>query len=229
MTDTVAVPRRRAPLRNTLGEVVEVADDELGAPRASNAGRLVVVSGQTIASAWGNTTYDQTCQVFATSADRTNQWPAPLEGAMSWLADSGTPWQYRAGAWHGVPLGFVASVVGPATQVDCAATPVTVISMPAPLVAGRYYRVSAQALLSQQNAVGTPLAQLVDSATYTPGIRVVYWSNLAVTVAASGSGVWTFAATSSGSVTFSIKGSANTGTARFSVNASQITVEDIGS
>ena len=140
MTDTAPPPRgawRRAPLRNTLGEVVEVVDDDQGR-RATAPGRLVVVSGQTIASAWGNTTYDQTTQVFATAADRSNQWPAPNDGAMSYLADTGTPWQYRAGAWHGIPLGYMASGYGPVGgNIDCTTAAIRpCAALPCPLCQG---------------------------------------------------------------------------------------------
>ena len=96
MTDTAV---QRGLLRNALGEVVPVVTDDEGVIRAAAPnGRLIVAPGQTIASAWGNTTYDQTVQTYANAADRTNQWPAPNEGAVSWLMDSHSPWIYRGGA-----------------------------------------------------------------------------------------------------------------------------------
>lgn len=192
-------------------------------------GRLTVAAGQTISSSWGNTTFDQTMQAFASASDRTNQWPSPNEGAQSWLLDSHTPWIYRAGAWHGLPLGYLGSVVGPATQTDCGATATTVLSVPVAVTAGRRYRVSAQTLASQQTATGNPVANLVDSAGYIVAVRVFFAIGLAVGNAITGSAVVSLAATTTATVTFSVTASSSAGVIRFGASQSQLTVEDIGS
>jgi hypothetical protein len=87
--------RRRAPqapaqLVNVRGEVIS--------PRAA-AGRVQVAPGQTIASTWGNQTWDQSVNVFATPADRDQQWPAPLDGAAAFTLDTATLWLRQAGQW----------------------------------------------------------------------------------------------------------------------------------
>ena len=193
-------------------------------------GRLSVAAGQTISSAWGNTTFDQSMQVFASVADRANQWPAPNEGAQSYLMDSHTPWIFRSGAWHGLPMGYVGSVVGPATQTDCGATATTVMSVPIAVVAGRRYRVSAQALASQQTATGNPVANIADTGGYVPGtVRVFFAIGLTGGTAITGSAVYSLLATSTATVTFSLTGNSSAGVCRFGASQSQLTVEDIGS
>jgi hypothetical protein len=64
-------------------------------------GRKTVVAGQVIDPvAWGNPLWDQSVQTFASAADRTSQFPAPKQGAVTWLEDlkvmqvfDGTTWQ----------------------------------------------------------------------------------------------------------------------------------------
>lgn len=229
MTDTAAPPRgawRRAPLRNTLGEVVEVVDDDQGAPRATAPGRLVVVSGQTIASAWGNTTYDQTTQVFATAADRANQWPAPNDGAMSYLADTGTPWQYRAGAWHGVPMGYIASGTGPAATTDCPAAGAVVASINPVLVAGRRYRISVEGYGTQILAVGNSTMRLVFGVGYT---YLTYTAAAPVSSLVMCNGLVVWLASANGPTPFSANGLATAGAMRIQANVIVMTCEDIGS
>ena len=65
-------------------------------------GHVVVGPGQTIASDWGNTVWNQSVQTFASAADRTNQWPNPTEGSLSWLDDVDALQIYRAGVWGSV-------------------------------------------------------------------------------------------------------------------------------
>jgi hypothetical protein len=63
-------------------------------------GRKTVVVGQVIApTAWGNPLWDQSVQTFTGAADRTAQFPAPKQGAVTWLEDvkrlevfTGTAW-----------------------------------------------------------------------------------------------------------------------------------------
>ena len=62
-------------------------------------GRKTVAPGQVVSSDWGNTVWDQSVQVFASSADRATQYPNPHEGATSWLEDVKRLDVYAAGAW----------------------------------------------------------------------------------------------------------------------------------
>jgi hypothetical protein len=75
-----------------------VTSTDTPTPRAAT-GRLVVSSGDEIVTAWGNTTFDQTMEVFASAADRDTQWPTPHDGAVAYTLDTQTPWLRRSGAW----------------------------------------------------------------------------------------------------------------------------------
>jgi hypothetical protein len=67
-------------------------------PRAAT-GRLTVNPGDTIVSTWGNTTFDQTMEVFDTAAARDSQWATPHDGALAYTLDTQTAWLRRSGAW----------------------------------------------------------------------------------------------------------------------------------
>ena len=102
-------------LRNAAGDPVAVVSDGDGNLRASSpTGRLVVAPGQTIASAWGNSVWDQSVNHFANAGDRANQWPAPNPGALSFRADAGVLEMWNGTAWVGLALGLV----GTATLTD---------------------------------------------------------------------------------------------------------------
>lgn len=111
--------RQRA--RAEARPVLNAAGEDISAQAAT--GRLIVSPGDTIASLWGNTTYDQTMQVFLNNLDRDTQWPTPHDGAMCFTVDTGTAWLRRSGAWAlvmpiGGPRGLVASAQGPPTGTD---------------------------------------------------------------------------------------------------------------
>jgi hypothetical protein len=63
-------------------------------------GRLTVNPGDKVASTWGNTTFDQTMEVFASASQRDAQWPTPHDGAVCYTIDVQLPWVRRAGAWQ---------------------------------------------------------------------------------------------------------------------------------
>jgi hypothetical protein len=88
------------PLRNMAGELLEAV-----ALAGTPTGRIQVSPGQTIASTWGNTDWDQTVQCFASNADRDNQYPAPHDGALAYTADTATVWKYAGTGWHALPGG----------------------------------------------------------------------------------------------------------------------------
>lgn len=70
------------------------------APRAAPVGRLTVNSGDDILASWGNTTFDQTTECFASNTDRDTQWPSPHDGAACYTVDTATCWVRRAGVWQ---------------------------------------------------------------------------------------------------------------------------------
>lgn len=73
-------------------------------PRAAT-GRLTVAPGDTVASVWGNTTFDQTMECFATAGDRDTQWPTPHDGALAYTLDTQTAWLRQTGVWNPMPAG----------------------------------------------------------------------------------------------------------------------------
>ena len=79
------------PVHNAAGREVT--------PGQQAAGRLIVAPGDTVASVWGNTTYDQTMQVFLNPLDRDTQWPSPHDGATCYTVDTGTAWIRKSGVW----------------------------------------------------------------------------------------------------------------------------------
>lgn len=69
-------------------------------------GRKTVVVGQVIDPvAWGNPLWDQSVQTFASAADRTAQFAAPLKGAVTWLDDVKLLEVYDGVAWRQIPYG----------------------------------------------------------------------------------------------------------------------------
>jgi hypothetical protein len=88
-------------------------------PRAAT-GRLTVNPGDQIVSTWGNTTFDQTMEVFDTAAQRDAQWATPHDGALAYTLDTQTAWLRRSGAW------------------------ITVMPTPAAIIRARAYKGAAQ-------------------------------------------------------------------------------------
>jgi hypothetical protein len=86
--------RPAVPPRNAAGQLL--ADlQAAGAP----AGNVQVAKGQVIASTWGNTLWNQSVQVFASTADRDNQFPNPPDGAQVYTAAEQAYWVRVAGVW----------------------------------------------------------------------------------------------------------------------------------
>jgi hypothetical protein len=73
-----------------------------GAPRAAPIGRLTVNTGDDILASWGNTTFDQSVECFASNTDRDTQWPSPHDGAACYTVDTATFWVRLAGVWQPV-------------------------------------------------------------------------------------------------------------------------------
>jgi hypothetical protein len=55
--------------------------------------------------AWGNPLWDQSVQTFATAAARTSAFPAPLQGAVTWLEDVKRLQVWNGTAWVGLTGG----------------------------------------------------------------------------------------------------------------------------
>ena len=63
------------------------------------AGHQVVAPGQTVASDWGNHVWDQSTNIFASTADRDAQWATPPDGARAYTRDIGMAWIRQGGVW----------------------------------------------------------------------------------------------------------------------------------
>ncbi|HEY2303247.1 MAG TPA: hypothetical protein VGH66_15210 [Acidimicrobiales bacterium] len=115
----------------------------------ASTGRLVVHPGDVIASVWGNTTYDQTVQVYDTAAARDSQWPTPKDGAVCYTVDTGTLWLRRAGAWVAIGARYGArytagNVTSPATANTAQQIPLgTMVYDQASAVSGNVYHCPA--------------------------------------------------------------------------------------
>jgi hypothetical protein len=108
-------------LRNEAGELV--------GPGQLATGRLSVNPGDEIQSVWGNTTFDQTMQCYASAADRDAQWAAPHDGALAYTVDTGTGWLRKAGAWVGFTSRYP-STVARSTALTLPATASTWVIVP---------------------------------------------------------------------------------------------------
>jgi hypothetical protein len=75
------------------------ADNGTPTPSPLAAGRLHVNPGDTIASTWGNSVFDQSVNQFASIADRDAQWASPPDGALCYTASEKTLWARLSGAW----------------------------------------------------------------------------------------------------------------------------------
>jgi len=85
-------------------------------------GRKTVVVGQVIDPvAWGNPLWDQSVQTFASAADRTAQFAAPKQGAVTWLEDVKQLQVYNGTAWEQVGASNATDV--PWTQVSTFTSP----------------------------------------------------------------------------------------------------------
>lgn len=216
-----AAIERRYPMKNQAGELLPLA--------AGPTGRVVVSPGQTISSSsWGNPVWDQSINCFASTADRDTQWPTPHEGSECFTVDTGSPWIYRAGAWHGRPKGYVASAVGPVSAVSVASN-TTIMSLTAPVVVGRKYRISTYAGGTQQTSTGANvffgLTGPIDSAQG----RFTQSNAVPASTFNCGAGVYLYSATATGNQTWTLFGFTSAGTNAVSLNSCFILLEDMGS
>jgi hypothetical protein len=144
-------------------------------PRATT-GRLQVNPGDTVASTWGNTTFDQTMEVFDTAAARDSQWPTPHDGAMAYTLDTQTAWMRRTGAWVAFAPGPAAAGILPNgyaqitanVALTTAMTAIAGLSVTVNVPANRRVRVSSSSSLSS-NAAG---ATLIRPSLYADGAQV---------------------------------------------------------
>jgi hypothetical protein len=212
------------PLRNQAGELV--------GPGQQATGRLVVNPGDEIQSVWGNTTYDQTMQVFTSTADRDAQWSAPLDGARCYTLDTQSAWIRRSGAWHGMAGGLVGETTGPASLVNLAAgTAQTIVSLAVPLVAGRAYEVAAVMSITIAGQPTGMFCTLSDSMTVRPAWRpwqLPYVQNMTSgSMAAGASRI--YKPTTTGTDTFSFQALINGSAGSVAAGNATIHVTDQGS
>jgi hypothetical protein len=89
-------------------------------------GRKTVTVGQVIdPTTWGNPLWDQSVQTFTSAADRTSQFAAPKQGAVTWLEDVKRLEVYNGTAWvpvHTVSANVAVATFGVTTSEAAAAT-----------------------------------------------------------------------------------------------------------
>ena len=214
----------RALERAAAAPLINAAGDEV-TPYAAT-GRLIVNPGDVIASVWGNTTFDQTVQAYDTAASRDAQWPTPKDGAVCYTVDAVALWLRRAGAWVGIPAGWLAGAVN-ATTVNCGSASTTVMSLTYPAVTNRHYRVDAIINGNQASAAGSISAQLGDDAT---GLAQPFAT---ATAAAAGqnfarAGFHVFKSPSTRTGTVTLYASTSAGTLTTTAGYSRLEVSDLG-
>jgi hypothetical protein len=83
-----------------------------------------LVPGNTITSSWANTNVrDQVVSPFASASARTSAITSPVEGMVSYLADSDTLWYYSGSAW--IPIGALPNPVGASQAATSAGSDTT--------------------------------------------------------------------------------------------------------
>ena len=217
---TATRARAERPFFNMAGE-------RIGINPLATTGRVQVSPGQTISSAsWGNPVWDQSINCFDNAAARDSQWPSPHDGSVCYLADGTGLWARRAGVWRGLPMGYMAQAVGPATQTDSAAGGVTLVSVTVPTIAGRRYRISTFAVGTQVSTASTSYYQVLGP-TDLGYQRFAMVVSAAVGAVIMGTGVNTYLAAASGNQTWGVQSVGST--LRTTPSSAQVTVEDIGS
>ena len=238
VTAAVRYLRRLPPLLNRAGRPVQLGPGPAGEPRAIAVpvGRLVVAPGQPVdPDRWGNVTYDQTVMTFANAAQRGQQWPAPLDGARSFLTDLHSLWTYRDGAWRGDPTGYVGTARGPASQTDVAnGTAVALVSLTVPVIGGHRYLIDGYAnTLNVGAGIAGYAALFMSLSGMAPGIGT-FWlaQNYALAPGApfAGNATALYHPNGSGSTTIALYAGAYSGLVvlRAAEQAAALTVTDLG-
>ena len=126
------------------------------------------------------------------------------------------------------PAGYVASVVGPATAVSCGSSLTTVLTLAAPVVAGRWYRVSAAITNGQQQtSPATSVRYAVNPNPMSNGYFAMS-ASLAASAYLSGSISYLWQAPTTTTQTFTVQALTNAATLLVAVNYATIAVEDAG-
>jgi len=164
---------------------------------------------------------------FTNAAQRTADWPAPADGARSWLLDSHTPWVFRGAAWHPLPLGSLGSATGPASQTDVGATVTTLVTLSVPVVAGRRYRIYGGGSGSQVTATAAVSYWQISDGD-GGNTRVAQANQLLAGQALVGWGQATYAPAASKTAVITLQGFATASATRVSANTCQLSIDDIG-
>ena len=238
MTDTL--PRLReaiSSLKNRAGQGIWLKPDSVDVPQATMPpGRIVVATGQAMeANEWGNVTYDQTCMTFANAGARSQQWPAPLEGARSFLLDTHTPWTFTNGKWRGDALGYVGTATGPASQLDVpTGNALALVSLTVPVLGGRRYRIDGYAnTVNVGGGIAGYAALFMSLSGMAPGIGTFYLAEnygLAPGAPFLGNGAAIYHPTGSGSTTVVLYAGAFSGLVvlRAAAQSARLTLSDLG-
>jgi hypothetical protein len=138
-------------------------------------GRKTVVVGQVIdPTTWGNPLWDQSVQTFTSAADRTAQFPAPKQGAVSWLEDAKSLEVFDGTTWlsvRGPTSATAATASSPGTTLLNPGTWQDMIAIAEfPVQAGGAYIVSAFGATSAGGAKSVAQHGLVVGATNGPTV-----------------------------------------------------------
>ena len=232
MADTLdKIQGHLSTLRNQAGRPVILRTDATATPTATApVGRVVVAPGLAVeAQEWGNVTYDQTLQAFANANDRARQWPTPLEGARSWLADSHSLWIFTNGKWTSPAAGYVASALGPAVSTNCpSGQATTLLSLPLTVVGQRRLRMEFQ-WSGANTYVGSAWVQMIAYTTVLPGVTypagAAFTGSWPATRNLSGAGANTFTAF----LQATVAAGAGTSPITFAARSCSVLVTDMGS
>ena len=170
--------------------------------------------------------------IFANAAARDAAIPSPSSGMQCWLTDTDTPWAYHDGAWHGMPLGVIASQVGPSVQLDMTTYGV-VFSLTFTAKVGRLYRITSKVEFTTVTANSTltvvDTRQNAGAGAYRSSIYYSLLTTAASSQYLTDTGLGLFSVPSTQTVGMSIQAQSSTGSAcRFAPNLSCIFVEDVG-
>lgn len=146
--------------------------------------------------------------------------------------DYDTQWQNQYTLPSDLPLGFIATLQGPAAQTDCGAANTMVVDLVIPVTFARRYRTTAWGYGTQQSAAGNPRLLVASPSNITfdsTGVLYLFYAyNIATAQYGVGGASFTWIANVTGNINMRLWGITNAGVFRVPANACSLTVEDIG-